>query len=71
VASGRAEAHPALPKTGWVSYRIRSEHDIPAVVELFRLNYDRLRGATGPSAPLPILGRPVILGDRTADDLPA
>ena len=44
VASGRAEAHHTLQHTGWVSTRIRTEHDIPAAVALLRLNYERLRG---------------------------
>lgn len=46
VAAGRAAAHHALPHSGWISFRIRSEHDVPAAVELFRLNYNRLRGGT-------------------------
>ena len=42
VATGRAAPHHILPETGWVSYYIRGAEDVPAVVELFRLNYDRL-----------------------------
>lgn len=45
VAAGRAAAHHILPETGWVSYYIRGPEDVAAVVELFRLNYDRLAGA--------------------------
>lgn len=71
VAAGRAQAHHTLPHSGWVSFRIRNEHDIPAAVELFRLNYDRVRGTLFPSARAPMLGRPELLGDRAADDLPA
>jgi len=41
VASGRAEAHHILPASGWVSYRIASDRDIPNVIALFRLNYER------------------------------
>jgi hypothetical protein len=41
VATGRAEAHHVHPDSGWVSYVIRDEADIPRVVALFRLNYDR------------------------------
>src|SRR5215475_3518964 len=41
VSTGRAERHHVLPDSGWVSYRIRSTADITAVVELFRLNYER------------------------------
>ena len=42
VATGRASPHHVLPDTGWVSYHLRSAEDIPAVVALFRLNYERL-----------------------------
>lgn len=71
VAAGRAEAHHTLPHTGWVSMRLRTEHDIPGVVELFRLNYDRLRGSTSRPGMLPIIGKLTMLGDRVADDMPA
>ena len=41
VAAGRAEPHHIYPESGWVSYFIQSAADIPRVVALFRLNYDR------------------------------
>ena len=41
VESGRAEPHHILPKSGWVSVRIRGEADAAAVIDLFRLNYER------------------------------
>ena len=41
VAEGKAELHYLHPKTGWVSYYIRNESDVDAIVELFRLNYSR------------------------------
>lgn len=71
VSAGRAEAHHTLPHTGWVSVRLRTEHDIPAAVELFRLNYDRLRGSSVRPGLLPMIGKPTMLGDRVADDMPA
>lgn len=71
VAAGRADAHHTLPHSGWISFRLRSEHDVPAAVALFRLNYERLRGVATRPAPGPLLGRPQLLADRTADDLPA
>jgi hypothetical protein len=71
VSSGRAEAHHTLPNTGWVTVRVRTEHDVPRAVELFRLNYERLRGMGVRGALLPIVGKAVLLGDRTVDDLPA
>ncbi len=76
VSGGRASPHRTLPHSGWVSFYIRTENDIPAAVELFRLNYDRLRGldARGRDARSglsPITGTITILGDHAADDLPA
>jgi hypothetical protein len=41
VESGRARPHHVLPETGWVSFWIEGEDDVPAVVELFRLSYER------------------------------
>ncbi|MGH2348738.1 MAG: luciferase family protein [bacterium] len=49
VASGRAQPHHVLPDSGWVSVRIRSADDVPGVLELFRMNYERL-AAVGQSA---------------------
>lgn len=71
VSAGRAEAHHTLPLTGWVSVRLRTEHDIPGAVDLFRLNYERLRGVGPRISMLPILGKATMLGDRVTDDLPA
>ncbi len=42
VAEGKAEPHHLFPQTGWVSYYPRGPEDAPAVVELFRLNYEHL-----------------------------
>jgi hypothetical protein len=41
VAEGKADLHYLHPKTGWVSRFIRSEDDVDAIVELFRLNHGR------------------------------
>ena len=41
VASGRAAPHHAHPDTGWVSFYIAGARDVAAIVDLFRLNYDR------------------------------
>lgn len=45
VEEGRARKHHILPDTGWVSYPIRSADDLPELVALFRMQYDRLAGA--------------------------
>ena len=42
VAEGKAEPHHLLPQTGWVIYYPCGPEDAPAVVELFRLNYEHL-----------------------------
>jgi Family of unknown function (DUF5519) len=41
VAAGRADPHHVLPKSGWVSRRIRGSDDVAAVIALFRLSYLR------------------------------
>lgn len=71
VASGRARAHHMLANSGWVSLPIRSEHDIPAVLELFRRNYERLRGQ-GPRMSPSSMGESIQLVEgRSIDELPA
>jgi hypothetical protein len=70
VSAGRAEAHHMLPNSGWVTFRIRTEHDLPAAVDLLRLNYNRLLGLHARTAALPILGTPTLVRERDTDDLP-
>lgn len=45
VAEGRAEPHHLYPNSGWVSYYIHGAEDVPALLELLRLNRDRLTKA--------------------------
>lgn len=71
VARGQAEPHHTLPHSGWVSFRLRTEHDVPAAADLFRLNYDRMRGHRARATLSPVMSSPVLLADRVADDLPA
>ncbi len=71
VASGRAYAHHILPDTGWVSFPIRSEHDVPAVVALLRRNYERLRGLGARAAHRPVSRSAELLADRSPEDLQA
>ena len=42
VKEGRVSLHHVIPKSGWVSYEIRNAKDVEAVIELFRLQYNRL-----------------------------
>lgn len=39
VAEGRAQPHHLLKDSGWVSFYIKSDDDLPALIELFKLNY--------------------------------
>ena len=53
IDSGRAEPHHVLPDTGWVSRRIRSSSDVDDVIELFRVNYERVANRRAGHAPQP------------------
>jgi Family of unknown function (DUF5519) len=68
VASGRAVAHQMLPNTGWVTFRIRSEHDLPAAIALLRLNYDRLVGTQIRAVVPPISPHVTLVRDRDETD---
>ena len=41
VAAGKAQPHHIQPESGWVSFHIHGVADVAAVVELFRLSYER------------------------------
>jgi len=43
IAQGRASVHPPLPDSGWVRRKMDGPEDARAVIELFRMNYDRAR----------------------------
>ena len=48
IRSGQAIAHPAFPNSRTTaSYQIRSKEDVPKALELFRMNYERLRAREG------------------------
>ncbi len=42
VSSGKVSAHHHVPDSGWVSFYFHGEEDIPAALELFRRNYERI-----------------------------
>jgi Family of unknown function (DUF5519) len=44
IATGRASIHQPLPNSGWVRKFINEPGDVQAVIELFRMNYDRVAG---------------------------
>ena len=41
IAKGRASVHPPLPDSGWVRRTMDGPDDAEAVIELFRMNYER------------------------------
>ena len=43
VARGEVAAHHHLPDSGWVSFYLGGEADLPGVLALFRRNYERLQ----------------------------
>ena len=43
IASGKVLPHIIYPESMWVSYFIRSEEDAPKIIDLFRLQYERLK----------------------------
>ena len=48
VESGRASPHHVLPDSGWISYRISGNEGALAVIELFRMNYERVMARRSP-----------------------
>jgi hypothetical protein len=42
VSRSEASSHHHLPDSGWVSFHIGDEQDVPALLALFRRNYERL-----------------------------
>ena len=51
VNSGRVSPHHILPKSGWVSYWIKGEEDIPFVIDLFKMRYNYLKPKKDLAAP--------------------
>jgi hypothetical protein len=43
IEEGRASVHPPLPDSGWVRRRMDGPGDAEAVIELFRMNYNRAK----------------------------
>jgi hypothetical protein len=40
VESGQAEPHHVLPRSGWVSLRVRGPEDVETAIRLLRRSYD-------------------------------
>ncbi len=43
IEQGQASVHDPLPNSGWVRRRMDGPGDVEAVIELFRMNYDRAK----------------------------
>jgi Family of unknown function (DUF5519) len=48
VKDGRALPHHVLPNSGWVTFLISEEADINSLINLFRMQYERLSGSRKP-----------------------
>ena len=48
VKDGRALPHHVLPNSGWVTFLINEEADIASLINLFRIQYERLNGTGKP-----------------------
>src|SRR5438270_7958907 len=46
IAAGRARPHHVLPDSGWVTAPIGDEDGAENVIDLFRMAYERARGAS-------------------------
>lgn len=56
VAEGRAEPHHILHRSGWITFRFRTDADVEAAVALFRLSYeiaDERLAASGRATAMP------------------
>jgi hypothetical protein len=42
IEEGRASPHHVLPESGWISYYINGNDSVYDVIELFRMQYDRM-----------------------------
>jgi len=57
IAEGRASVHPPLPDSGWVRRRMDGPDDAEAVIELFRMNYERAQARANRRAASESTGR--------------
>lgn len=51
VKTNRAQPHHVIPNSGWVTFYIKNEQDVDALVELFRMQYKRLNKKETYSSP--------------------
>jgi hypothetical protein len=51
VKTGRAQPHHVLPNSGWITFYIKGELDVQALLGLFRMQHKRLGKKGGYSSP--------------------
>lgn len=42
ISQGKVSPHHFIPESGWISFYINGPADVPELIELFRLQYDRM-----------------------------
>jgi hypothetical protein len=42
IEQGKASPHHFIPQSGWISYYINWTADVPGLIELFRIQYERM-----------------------------
>ena len=42
IAQGTASPHHFIPQSGWISYYINGAADIPGLIKLFHMQYERM-----------------------------
>jgi hypothetical protein len=47
IKDGKALPHHVLPTSGWVTFLINEEVDVTSLINLFRMQYERLSGSRG------------------------
>ncbi|AFZ65827.1 luciferase family protein [Deinococcus peraridilitoris] len=54
VSKGQARPHHVMPASGWVSYQVSGEKELPGALALLRLSYEchGLAGAPQPAGPV-------------------
>jgi hypothetical protein len=48
IQSGLAQPHHIYPNSGWISFPIKSEEDIPRLLKLFHMQFERLSNDHSP-----------------------
>ncbi len=44
ISKGKASPHHFIPQSGWISCYVNGQEGVPNVIELFRMQYERMTG---------------------------